>query len=153
VLGFGESNLSVYLNDHLAGSTAGLNLARRLAKEDRPPVLGTIAREIKEDRATLLALMRALDVGEDRAKVALSWATEKASRLRFQEERLGYFEELETLSLGVEGKQALWTALQRSHHDDPRLTAFDLAMLAERARSQRRRLEDLRLRSASDVLT
>jgi hypothetical protein len=64
-------------------------------------------------------------------KVLLGWGAEKAGRLKLNGELLGYsplsrLEELEALSLGVEGKLALWTALRRTHGDDPRLRGAEL---------------------------
>jgi hypothetical protein len=35
LLGLGEDRLSIYLNDHLAGSTVGADLARRAARNNR----------------------------------------------------------------------------------------------------------------------
>jgi hypothetical protein len=141
MLGFGESPLSIYLNDHLAGATAGVELARRVAP-------GDLADEIDEDRRTLLDLMQRLSVGRDRARVALGWGAEKVLRLKPG----GRFLDLETLSLGVEGKLALWEALQRAYGDDPRLRGIDLGALCTRARSQRRRIEEQRLDAADEAL-
>jgi hypothetical protein len=161
VLGVGESHLSIYLNDHLAGATAGAELARRAAGANRStaygPVLERLAEEIAQDRDALLDVMRRLGVGRDRAKVALAWGAEKAGRLKVNGALLRYsplsrLEELEMLSLGVEGKHALWQALRRTHADDPRLRGVDLEALIERARSQRRRLERERRRAADEAL-
>jgi hypothetical protein len=157
MLGFGEDRLSIYLNDHLAGSTAGLNLARRLADDDRAnAVLGEIAVEIEQDRETLLDVMERLSVGRDQVKAALGWGAEKASRLKFTGELLGHtalsrLEELEALALGVEGKLALWQALRHTHGTDARLAGIDLEDLRARAGSQRRRLEQQRTRAAEDA--
>ena len=161
MLGIGEDRLSIYLNDHLAGSTGGVDLARRAARNNRTntygPTLEAIAEEIEQDRATLMTLMDQLGIAHDRIKVALSWGLEKASRLKLSGELIGYsslsrLEELETLSLGVEGKLSLWLALRATHKNDPRLATFDLEELIGRARSQRRRLERLRLRAAEEAL-
>jgi hypothetical protein len=58
--------LGIYLNDHLAGSAAGLELARRAARENRGTPLGdflsTLATELQEDRALLQQVQRALGV-------------------------------------------------------------------------------------------
>ena len=160
MLGFGEDRLSIYLNDHLGGATAGANLARRLADDDRSSatgaVLAAIADEIAQDRETLLDVMQRLSVGRDQVKAALGWGAEKASRLKFTGELLGHtalsrLEELEALALGVEGKLALWQALRHTHGSDPRLAGVDLEDLIDRARSQRRRLEQQRRNAASDA--
>jgi hypothetical protein len=138
MLGFGNP-LSSYLNDHLAGSTAGLNLARRVAEE--------MAGEIEEDREALLDVMERLSVGQDRIRVAAGWGAEKV--LRYSP--LSRLEELEALSLGVEGKFALWKTLRHTNGDDPRLAGVDFEELAARAQSQRRRLERRRLRAAEEA--
>jgi hypothetical protein len=141
MLGFGESALSIYLNDHLAGATLGVELARRV-------VPGELATEIDEDRAVLIDVMERLSVGRDRARIAIGWGTEKVLRLKPG----GRFLELETLSLGVEGKLALWQALDHAYGDDPRLQGIDLDALSARARSQRRRIEQRRLDAAGKAL-
>ena len=149
MFGLGEDDLSVYLNDHLAGATACATLANRA-------VGGAIAAEIEEDRATLTEIMDRLGVRQDRVKVALGWAAVQAARLRFAAELLGHaplsrLEQVEALALGVEGKLALWQALRRTHDADPRLDGVDLGELISRARSQRRRLERLRMRAADEA--
>jgi len=161
VLGLGEDRLSIYLNDHLAGATAGANLARRAAASNEGTsygaALASVADEIEEDRVALLGVMERLSVGHDRLKTALAWGAERAGRLKINGQLLGYsplsrLEEIEALSLGVEGKLALWRALRGTHASDPRLADVDLDELIERARSQRRRLERQRVRAAEEAL-
>ncbi len=161
MLGLGHDRLSIYLNDHLAGATLGSELARRAAGSNRSTsygrVLEGLADEIHEDRAALVEIMRRLSVRQDRLKVALSWGAEKAGRLKLNGELVRYsplsrLEELEALSLGVTGKLALWQALLATHGADPRLRGIDLENLANRARSQRQRLERQRRRAAGDAL-
>jgi hypothetical protein len=158
----GGDRLAIYLNDHLAGSTAGLELARRVAanNEGTPygKVLAGVAAEIAEDREALIDVMARLSVGRDRLKVAGGWAAEKLGRLKLNGSLLSYsplsrMVEIEGLSLGVEGKLGLWQALELTHGDDPRLRGVDLAGLIARAKSQRRRLERQRRRAATEALT
>ncbi len=157
---FSGDPLAIYLNDHLAGSTAGVELARRAASNnagtDYGPALSEIAREIEEDRAMLEELMDRLGVGRDHVKTAAAWLAEKAGRLKPNGRLLTYsplsrLEELEFLLLGVTGKLAIWRALDHALHE--RLGGFELPELEARAESQRRRLEDLRLRAAGEALT
>jgi hypothetical protein len=161
MLGLGDDRLSIYLNDHLAGSTVGANLARRAAGSNEGtsygPVLEELAGEIEADRRSLLDVMERLSIGQDRLKTALAWGAEKTGRLKLNGELLGYsplsrLEELEALSLGVEGKLGLWRTLQRTHGSDPRLSGIDLDELVRRARSQRRRLERQRITAADEAL-
>jgi hypothetical protein len=144
--------LSTYLNDHLAGSTVGVELSRRAAKNNEGTELGTflegLATEIDEDRETLRAVMDRLDVKKDRVKVAAGWTGEKAGRLKpnnrlFSYSPLSRLIELEGLALGVEGKRSLWQVL--SELAEPRLAEFDFEQLIERARSQRDQLQQRRL--------
>jgi hypothetical protein len=161
MLGLGQDHLSIYLNDHLAGATAGLHLARRATDRNRDtdyePVLAAIAEELEQDRRALEHVMDRLAVGRDRARAALGWGVEQASRLKLDGELLGYsplkrLEELEALSLGVAGKLELWTALRVACASDPRLAEIDFDELIERARSQRRQLEREHARAAEEAL-
>jgi hypothetical protein len=153
--------LAIYLNDHLAGATAGLELARRAASSNRAnaygPVLDELAGEIAADRDALQDAMARLGVGRDRVKLLAAWGAEKAGRLKLNGSLLGYsplsrLEELELLLLGVEGKLALWRSLRHTHAADPRLAGVDFDGLMARAQAQRRRLERLRLGAATDAL-
>jgi len=152
--------LAIYLNDHLAGSTAGMELARRLrgSNEDDPefgPVLAEICGEIEAERETLQAVMEQLGVGESKLKPAAAVLAERLGRLKPNGQLLGYaplsrLDELELLQLGVAGKRRLWRALEHTHAEE--LSEFDLGALAELATSQLRRLEALHLKAASLAL-
>ena len=147
--------LGTYLNDHLAGSTIGVELSRRARNQNKhTPLgrfLGELAAEIEEDRDTLKRVMDALDVGQDRVKLALGWAGEKLGRLKPNNRLFGYSPlsrviELEGLALGIDGKRSLWRALQAV--DDERLSEFDFDALIERAERQRAGVEEHRLAAA-----
>ena len=76
------SMLGIYLNDHLAGATAGTELAHRTARsygdeQDGGP-LRRLATEIAQDRAALLDIMAALGIKVRRYKVGAAWIGEKA---------------------------------------------------------------------------
>ena len=151
--------LGIYLNDHLAGSTAGVGLAKRLADAESgwAPDLGRIAGEIRADRAALLELMRLLDVRPRRYKSALAWAGEKAGRLKLNgrlltRSPLSRLTELELLRLGVEGKAAAWRALHEIAASEPRLPVARLDALLARARAQAEDLEMLRVRAVTEAL-
>jgi hypothetical protein len=161
MLGLGGDRLSIYLNDHLAAATAGVELARRTAASNRSTpygrALATLAEEIETDRRALLEIMERLSVGPDRLKVALLWGAEKLGRLKLNGEIFRYsplsrLEELEGLSVGVEGKLALWQTLRQTYGGDPRLRGIDLDELIKRARAQRRRLERQHKRAADEAV-
>jgi len=151
--------LTVYLQDHLAGATGGLELARRARDSHEGSPLGeflcVLAEEIEEDRASLEEIMRFLEIGEDRLKVAGAWAGEKLGRLKLngeilQSSPLSSIIELEGLYLGICGKLSLWRNLQRALGE--RLERFDLTCLIERAERQRDGVEQQRLAIAAEVL-
>ncbi|HEU4598471.1 MAG TPA: hypothetical protein VFS26_01870 [Solirubrobacterales bacterium] len=152
--------IDIYLNDHLAGATAGVALARRLraSNEGDPefgPVLADVCAEVEADRRTLQAVMDRLGVGERRIKLVAAALGERLGRLKLNGRLRGYsplsrLDELELLQVGVLGKRRLWLALEHTHADD--LGEFELAELAERAAGQLRRLETLHLKAASLAL-
>jgi hypothetical protein len=153
--------LPIYLNDHLAGATAGLELARRTARENDGTPLGDFLRElageIAEDRQTLVQLMERLGIRRSGPKVAAGWVMEKVGRLKLNGQLTGYsplsrLVELEGLSTGIEGKRALWVALAEIADRDVRLDEAELRALADRAASQRERLEPYRLAAAREAL-
>jgi hypothetical protein len=72
----------------------------------------------------------------------------KLSGLSSGDQELGRYLTLETMSLGVQGKWSLWTALERVSSRYPELQATDLAGLIARAAAQRDALEAERLRTA-----
>ncbi len=154
------SLLATYLNDHLAGSTAGLELARRARGSNEGTPLGDylaeVAAEIEEDRETLGEVMQAVGAGRDKVKVAAAWAGEKAGRLKLNGRLLSYsplsrLVELEGLALGVTGKLALWRLLRELA--DPRLAGFDFDALIARAERQQEGLEQRRLEAGRLALT
>jgi hypothetical protein len=149
--------VAIYLNDHLAGATGGAELARRALGANRgtpfEAALERLAAEIEEDRAALVDVMARLGVARDPLKEWAAWLAEKAGRVKLNGRLTGYSPysrvlELEMLALGVEGKRALWRALDRVLGGDARLVGVDLAALIGRADGQRRLIERERLRAA-----
>jgi hypothetical protein len=113
--------------------------------------------EIAEDRDTLVALMRALGIEPARSKVGAGWVAEKLGRLKLNGQLTGYSPlsrllELEGLASGINAKLALWLSLAQVRTRDARLERFDFDALAERARSQRERLEPFRLAAAAEAI-
>jgi hypothetical protein len=152
-----KEQLAIYLNDHLAGSAAGRDLADKIARkhEGRPagPTLAQLAREISEDQEALAELMRRLEIGQSRIKVAAGSLAERASRLVFElgvegDSDLNQFLELESLLLGVNGKRALWQALRAVAATRSDWPGVDLDRLLARADSQIQRLSRLHLEAA-----
>ena len=153
--------LAIYLNDHLAGATGGVELARRAAVWYPVPAqraaLEGLAADISQDRQTLLDLMTALGMPVRRYKVGVAWAAEKAGRLKLNgsllsRSPLSNLEELEMLRLGVEGKAAGWRTLRELAETDGRLRPGTLDDLIARAREQASLLEKLRVQAAAQLV-
>ena len=152
--------LAIYLNDHLAGATAGRELARRAASSNRDSeharFLADLAEQVNQDRDSLLAVMHELDVGIDRAKLLGGWALERLGRLKLNGRLLGYSSlsrviELEGLTLGVRGKLALWHTLDQIRPAEPRLHRAELQELIGRAEAQLSELGKHRLRAVQEA--
>ena len=152
--------LGIYLNDHLAGSTIGLELSKRARGSNKGneygDVLERVAREIEEDREALKALMESLEIGHDRLKIGGAWIAEKFGRLKPNGRLLSYsplsrLVELESLALGISGKLSLWEALREVAAEDARLDAEELKRLADRAERQRKEVWQLRQRAAREA--
>ena len=153
--------LATYLRDHLAGSAAGVSLARRIADgagdEAERREMESIAADIEADRDSLLELMERLGVTPSRFKLAGAWIGEKIGALKLNasapDRRLLQYE---SMIMGVTGKLELWRALEQGasgsgENRHPSLDPNQIRRLAERAEDQRRRLEDLH-RSAAAAL-
>jgi hypothetical protein len=152
--------LGIYLNDHLAGSTVGIELAKRSHSANRGTEVGRFLEwligEIEEDRRVLEQLMDRLDIGRDPVKRAVGWTTEKLGRLKlngslFSYSPLSRLVELETLTLGVTGKYLLWQALERAGLG-PVFEGVDLPRMSKRAQEQLSQLEDYRGEAAREAL-
>jgi hypothetical protein len=152
--------LAIYLNDHLAGATLGVELARRLRSSNRDdpefgePLAG-ICGEIEADREALIRLMERLNVSRNPVKPALARLGERLGRLKLNGRLRGYSPlsrvlELEILSAGIGGKMQLWNALEQSFGES--LDGFDFHALAERADQQGQQVEDLHLKAARRAL-
>ena len=150
-----NDNLTSYLNDHLAGSVAALELLDDLIKaSDDEPLkifLADLKREVEADQKVLQGLIARADESESVMRKAAAWVTEKFARSKFKVAGedlggLGLVQALEMLALGVRGKELLWRALSISNW--PPLRDVDLAQLEQRAVEQQQRVEAKRLEAA-----
>ena len=153
--------LGIYLNDHLAGATAGLELFRRAARSQPAPARAELERltaEVQQDREALLRIMRAVGAPVRRYKVLGGWLAEKAGRVKpnghlVSRSPLSDLVELEGLVLGVTGKAAGFRALQTVAERDPRIDVGELEQLVRRAERQRETVEELRRAAARRAFT
>jgi hypothetical protein len=138
--------LRIYLQDHHAAAAGGVALANRALGPHHP-----LAEQIARDREALEQVMRQFSIAPSAIKVGVVRVAERVGRLKlngrlFERSPLSSVIELETLVVGVRGKAALWTALQRANVS---LEDVDLEALADSAKVQEAELDVLRLSAAA----
>jgi hypothetical protein len=152
--------LAIYVQDHLAGATAGRRLARRLVGSNRgtpyQTVLEEIARDVDEDARVLTHVMAGLGVAPSRGKQLAAAAAEYVGRAKLNGQLRGYSAlsrvvELEGLLAGVHAKWRLWAALRASLPPTDLPADVDLGALEERAEAQIGRLRELHRAAAAEA--
>jgi hypothetical protein len=150
--------LGIYLNDHLAVATAGVEASKRSRGSNAGTPLGDFLDELhddlEDDRAELEALMSRLGVGKDRVKELAGWTGEKLGRLKLNGRLTSYSPlsrvvELETLLLIVEANAAMWRAMAGALGGEEEEHLRDLATRAKRRATQ---IERRRVRAVAEAL-
>ncbi|HEX2132277.1 MAG TPA: hypothetical protein VHH15_12015 [Actinophytocola sp.] len=154
--------LDIYLNDQLAMGVAWRELARRSARNNREGDIGTALRSVStaiaEDVDTFREIMTRLEVRTNPVKPGLAMVAERLGRFKLNGQLRGYsplsrFEELEILTMGIEGKKQLWTTLRDLAGLATRLPDIDFDELIRRAEDQRAQLEPFRVRAGTEAFT
>lgn len=157
-----RDGLITYLNDHLAGSVAALELLDHLIRLQSGTAgeraLAAVRTEVQEDQQTLQSLLHEMGGKESRVRQAAAWLTEKLgqAKLRLDDPGSGelqLLEALEALALGIQGKASLWRALAAASAHLPQVRPLDFAALEARAEDQFRRVDALRLQTAPAALS
>jgi hypothetical protein len=152
--------LFVYINDHVAGSVAALELIEHLVSsyvgQPLESFFAELEREIKSDQTVLKQLLAAAEQKPSFFRSFTGWITEKFARakLKLAGQKLGglgLVQALEMLALGIRGKQLLWRALAAS--DWRPLQDVDLARLEQQAIEQQERVEEKRLVAVREAFT
>jgi hypothetical protein len=152
--------LAVYLNDHLAGSVAAIELLDHLIKTYQGQPLAKFFADLRDDvsadQEVLRKLLKKFKAGESPIRKAGGWLAEKFSRVKLlaggeKVGELGSVQALEALVLGITGKQLLWRSLSATIGNSPLLKGIDLEQLEERAIEQIERVEAKRLETAREA--
>jgi hypothetical protein len=157
-----RDNLHTYLNDHLSGSVAAVELLKHLIELHRGTEtelrLEHLLAEVEEDQAVLRGLLERGGGKESRLRKATAWLGEKVAQAKLKlddigDDQLRILEALEALELGIQGKLSLWRALAAVAL--PELGSVDFLRLQHRASQQfelvdRERLQAARAALASD---
>ena len=156
-----DAHLAVYLNDHLAGAAAALEILDSFQHSENPGLekfATSLRAAILEDRDELTRLMAAAGIAASPVRRAFGWVAEKTAELKLKvddpaDSGLRTFELLEIVALGIDGKRALWAVLRSIAEVVPALRSADYSLLARRADDQRATVEARRLEWASGAFT
>jgi hypothetical protein len=120
------------------------------------PSLSALKKDIEDDREQLKGLMARLNITESRVRKAGTWIAESVAEVKLEVDDdshgpLRRLERLEALALGIDGKVALWRALEATPPTGA-LAGVDFELLTRRGQEQRSRVEVLRLHAGRAAL-
>jgi hypothetical protein len=157
-----DGYLVTYLNDHLAGAAAAIELLTHIEAAHAGTAMecffAELRADVEADRQELQDLMGQLNVAVSRARELTAFLAEKLTQLKLRLDDstgggLRLLEVSEAVALGIEGKLALWRALAAAAEASPALQVADYERLTQRAEEQRRRVETVRLEAARAAFT
>jgi len=150
-----NKHLTTYLNDHLSGSVAALQLISYIQNIHPDTELKTfliqLEADIKADQQQLESFMERWSIAKSSPRQLAAWLAEKVMQAKLLMDDssngpLALLEIMEALSLGIEGKRLLWCSLEGLVDD------VDFALLKQRADDQRRTVEQFRLKAAREAI-
>jgi len=156
-----RETLSIYLNDHLSGSVAAIDLLDHLIADDPDPALEHELVELQSglqlEQRTLRTLIDSIG-SENKLGQAMAWVGEKVARLKVgygaaDSSSLRRFEALETLALGFCGRRLLWHTLAHLCENGVLHSELDFKELEHKAGHDAGKLEELRLAASIEALT
>ncbi|MGY1700439.1 hypothetical protein [Geodermatophilus sp. SYSU D00766] len=152
--------LGVYLNDHLAAATGGIELVGRMSGVHRgsrwQQPLEELRGQLLEERAALLRVAAALGVPVRQYKQVGVWVAEKVSRAKLNgrllsRSPLSDLVEFEFLASAVRAKRSGFETLRIVSEVDRRLDRGELDRLIDQAHRQYEWLTDARREVAAEV--
>lgn len=152
-----DQHLPVYLNDHFAGAQAALEILDHIESSHPDTPAGSVVKKlrplIREDKDLLEQIMERAGKRIKSPRAVAGWLAEKMVELKLKwddpaDGSLRLLESLELLALGIDGKRALWVALQASAQRVPALAGIDYENLIQHAESQRAAVEPVRVEAA-----
>ena len=156
-----DQDLTRYLNDHLAGSSGALLLIQELADNHGATEAREFFLQLKEkveaDRSLLSDLLERIGQNPSALLQVAGGIAARIAGIKLMWEqvepgKLGLFEALEMLALGVQGKRLLWVALREISVWFPEWNGIDFAELERQAILQRDDIEYCRIQAAKEIL-
>jgi hypothetical protein len=142
--------LIAYLRDHLGGSDVAIRVVHRLCSTyegtEDGMLFSRLSRELAEDRSFVMALLQRLGAsGRSMKRVAGSASGAVLSVAAGGEPGdLSLLRTLEALSIAVQGKRCLWTALQNLRPAPSAVDGMDFVELEAKAVRQWEAIEERR---------
>jgi hypothetical protein len=152
-----RERLHTYLNDHLAGSVAAVELLDHLIEHHSEDRLGNffddLRNDIRADQEKLRDLIDKIDGKESALRKAAGWVSEKFGRVKIgdADDSAELLQAVEGLGLGITGKKLLWRSLGAVASNFPALQGIDFGKLEDRAQEQFERVETLRIQMAREA--
>ena len=137
--------LGIYVNDHLASSTGGIELVGRMLGVHRggpyEQPLEQLLSELREEKASLRSMMSALGIPVRQYKQLGTWVAEKLTRAKLNgrllsRSPLSDLIEFEFLASGVRAKRSGFETLRIAADVERRLPAAELDRLVDQAHRQ-----------------
>jgi hypothetical protein len=152
--------LGIYCNDHLASAMGGIELVSRMLGEHRgtpdEPRLEELLAQLREERASLTAMTKALGLPIRSYKQLAAWVAEKLARGKLNgrllsRSPLSSLVEFEFIANAVLIKRAGFETLRELAEVEPRLDKAELDRLIRQADGQHDWLVESRRRIAADL--
>jgi hypothetical protein len=152
--------LGIYCNDHLMAATGGIELVSRMLGTQRgsqyEPHFERLLGELREEKAALLSIMKALGYPVRQYKQVATWVGEKLSRLKLNgrvlsRSPLSEVIEFEFIATAVLGKRAGFETLREVAEADDRIDKALLERLINQADAQHDWLSEARREVAARV--
>jgi hypothetical protein len=156
-----DQDLQRYLNDHLAGSEGALiliqDLADRQEEESEKQFFLEIKSKVAGDQTVLKSLLENAGLEKSALLQIAGSVTARAGRIKLMWEgmecgKLGMFEALEMLALGIQGKRLLWVVLGEIAPYFPEWKGVNFADLELEAIAQRDSVEERRVATGREAL-
>ncbi len=152
--------LGIYVNDHLASATGGIELVGRMlgvhkgSRFEEP--LEQLLSELREEKAAIRSVMSTLGIPVRQYKQLGVWVAEKLSRGKLNgrllsRSPLSDLVEFEFLASGVRAKRSGFETLRIAAEVEPRLPKAELDRLIDQAHRQYEWLTRTRRDVAADV--
>ncbi len=156
-----NQNLERYLNDHLAGASGALFMIDHLIEtaevEEARRFFKDLRNHVAEDQKILELMLHLVGMEVSTTLKTVGNVTARVGMLKlkwegFEPGKLGLFEGLEMLVIGIQGKRLLWIVIQQILQWFPEWHQIDFSKLEQTAITQRDQVEEWRIKAGIDSL-